>query len=148
MQKGHIPGLSVAVVREGKVVLARGYGLANVECAAPATRDSVYELLSVTKQFTAAAIRMLAEEGKLSLDDRLSRYLPNIPSAWNDITLRHLLTHTSGIRDYTDVPGWFATIRMDPVPPKISSSRPRRFPSPSGRAMRSATATPAITFWG
>src|SRR6266571_1829312 len=65
MQKGHIPGVSVAVVREGRVTLARGYGLANVECSAPATRDTVYELLSVTKQFTAAAILMLAEEGKL-----------------------------------------------------------------------------------
>src|SRR5262249_15019911 len=87
MQKGHIPGLSVAVVRGGRVVLARGYGLANVECAAPATRDTVYELLSVTKQFTATAILMLAEEGRLSLDDRISRYLPNPPAAWSDITV-------------------------------------------------------------
>src|SRR5690349_10910954 len=67
MQKGHIPGVSVAVVRGGRMVLARGYGLANVECAAPATRDTVYELLSVTKQFTATAILMLAQEGRLSL---------------------------------------------------------------------------------
>jgi CubicO group peptidase (beta-lactamase class C family) len=129
MQKGHIPGLSVAVVREGKVVLARGYGLANVECAAPATRDTVYELLSVTKQFTAAAVLMLAEEGKLSLDDRVSQYLPNTPSAWNEITLRHLLTHTSGIRDYTDVPGWFATIRMDRSPEDLIEPT-KTFPLP------------------
>jgi CubicO group peptidase (beta-lactamase class C family) len=73
-------------------------------------------LLSVTKQFTAAAILMLIEEGKLSLDDRISKYLSNTPPVWSDVTIRHLLTHTSGIRDYTDVPGWFETIRMDRSP--------------------------------
>src|SRR5690242_3607531 len=77
MAQWHIPGLSVAVVREGKVTLARGYGLANVELAVPATTDTVYELLSVSKQFTAASILMLVEEGKVGLDEKIGKYLPD-----------------------------------------------------------------------
>jgi D-alanyl-D-alanine carboxypeptidase len=116
MQRAHIPGVSLAVVRGGKVVRSAGYGLANVELGVRATPGTVYGVLSVSKQFTAAAILMLVEEGKISLDDRLSRYLPDTPPAWSEITIRHLLTHTSGIRDYTDVPGWFETIRLDRSP--------------------------------
>ena len=113
MAARHVPGLSVAVVRDGKVVLARGCGLANVELSVPATRDTVYQLASVTKQFTATAIMMLVEEGKIGLDEKISHYLDGLPSAWGDIRVRHLLSHTSGIKSYTSVPDFFKTARKD-----------------------------------
>jgi len=97
-----IPGLSLAVLRGDSVVLARGYGYANVEHRVPATDSTVYQSGSVGKQFTAAAIVMLAEQGRLSLDDSIARFLPDGPATWRGITIRHLLTHTSGIADYTD----------------------------------------------
>jgi CubicO group peptidase (beta-lactamase class C family) len=131
MRRAHIPGVSLAVVRGGKIVRSAGYGLANVELGVRASPKTVYGVLSITKQFTAAAILMLVEEGKLSLDDRISRYLPDTPAAWSEITLRHLLTHTSGIRDYTDVPGWFETIRLDRSPEeliKTTKAFPLQFP--------------------
>lgn len=106
MQKRHIPGLSLAVVRDGKVIKAQGYGLANVELNVPATVTSVYEIGSVTKQFTATAVMMLVEEGKLKLDDPLSKHLTGLPEAWREVTVRHLLTHTSGIKNYTGLPGF------------------------------------------
>jgi CubicO group peptidase (beta-lactamase class C family) len=87
----------VAVVKDGKVVKTAAYGLADLENEAPVTVDSVFALASITKQFTAAAILLLAEKGKLSLDDHVSGFLPEPPEAWKDITLRHLLTHTSGL---------------------------------------------------
>lgn len=104
MQKRKIPGVSVAVVQDGKVVLARGYGLANLENEVPARPDTVYQLASVTKQFTAAAILLLAEEGKLSIDDPISRHLSDTPAAWSGVKIRHLLNHTSGIPSYTGLP--------------------------------------------
>lgn len=94
-----IPGLSIAVVRDGKVVKAAGYGLANVELDVPARPETVYLLASVTKSFTAIAVLMLVEEGKIGLDEPISRYLPDTPAAWKGITVRHLLTHTGGLRD-------------------------------------------------
>ena len=102
MTRYHIPGLSLAVLRGDSVVLARGYGYANVELHAPATDSTVYQSGSVGKQFTAAGVVMLAEQGRLSLDDSIRRYLPEGPATWHGITIRHLLTHTSGIGDYTD----------------------------------------------
>ncbi|HLK61479.1 MAG TPA: serine hydrolase domain-containing protein, partial [Chthonomonadaceae bacterium] len=104
MQKRHIPGLSVAVVRDGKPVLMRGYGLADVERNVRASPDTVYELGSITKQFTAMAILMLVEEGKLGLDDKIRAFLSDLPAAWSEVTVRNLLTHTSGIKNYTDIP--------------------------------------------
>lgn len=104
MGKRHVPGVSIAVVKDGKVVLARGYGLANVELSVPASADTVYELASVTKQFTATGVMMLVEEGKISLDDRIDKHLDNLPAAWSGVTVRHLLTHTSGIKSYTSIP--------------------------------------------
>jgi D-alanyl-D-alanine carboxypeptidase len=97
MQKRHIPGLSLAVVKDGKVVKMRGYGLASVELGVPATEESVYQLASLTKSFTATAVMMLVEEGKLKLDDRVSQHLGGLPENWSGITIRHLLTHTSGL---------------------------------------------------
>jgi D-alanyl-D-alanine carboxypeptidase len=101
----HIPGLSLAVVQDGKIVKTRGYGLASIESNAPATEDSVFEIGSVTKQFTATALLMLVEEGKVGLDEPIARYLSGVPKAWSAITVRQLLTHSSGIENYLAVPG-------------------------------------------
>jgi len=98
----HIPGVALAVVRDGKIVKAAGYGMANVELSVPTKPESIFQTGSVGKQFTATAVMMLVEEGKVGLDDKVSRYFPDSPPAWKDITVRHLLTHTSGISDYTE----------------------------------------------
>ena len=100
---GDVPGASLVVVRDGKRTIWRSYGLSNLEDRTAATPATNYRLASVTKQFTAAAILLLAEDGKLSLDDRLKKWLPSLPSAVDSVTIRHLLTHTSGIVDYEDV---------------------------------------------
>jgi CubicO group peptidase (beta-lactamase class C family) len=102
LARQRIPGLSVAVLRGDSIVLARGYGFANLEHGVPATDSTVYQSGSVGKQFTAAAVVTLAREGKLKLDDSIRRYFPEGPAGWDRITIRHLLTHTSGIPDYTD----------------------------------------------
>ena len=95
-----IPGASVLIVRDGAIVKAQGYGFANLELRVPASADTVYQSGSTGKQFTAAGILLLAEDGQLSLDDRLATYFPDAPAAWHRITIRDLLTHTSGLRDY------------------------------------------------
>lgn len=100
MLSQQIPGVSVAVVKNGEIVLARGYGLANVEHQVPVKPETIFQSGSMGKQFTATAVMMLVEEGKLSLDDKITKYFPDGPVAWNNITVRHLLTHTSGMTDY------------------------------------------------
>ncbi len=100
----HIPGVSLAVVHDGQIIKAKGYGLANVERNAPATSDTVYEIGSMTKQFTATAVMMLVEEGKVSLDDKITKYFPAAPETWEHITIRHLLCHTSGIQNHVALP--------------------------------------------
>jgi CubicO group peptidase (beta-lactamase class C family) len=97
MQKQRISGLSLAVVKEGKIIKAEGYGLANVEHSVPARPETVYQIGSVSKQFIASGIMLLIQEGKVSLDDKISKFLEGSPDAWKEITVRHLLTHTSGI---------------------------------------------------
>jgi len=97
MQKQRIPGLSLAVVKEGKVIKAEGYGLANVEHNVPARPETVYKIASVSKQFIASGIMLLVQEGKIGLDDKVGKYLDGTPESWNGVTIRHLLTHTSGI---------------------------------------------------
>lgn len=100
----HAAGFSVAVFREGQLVLAKGYGYADLAERVPASADTIYRLASITKQFTAAAILHLAEEGRLSLEDRISDYLPDYPSTGRRITIRNLLSHTSGLSDVPVVP--------------------------------------------
>ena len=95
-----IPGISLAVCRDGKIMKAAGYGLANVERNVPMTPETVLQTGSVGKQFTSMAVVMLFEEGKMGLDDKIAKYIPESPSAWNDVTVRELLTHTSGIPNY------------------------------------------------
>jgi CubicO group peptidase (beta-lactamase class C family) len=106
MEKQQIPGLALMVIKDGKPIKTECYGIANLEWNAPVTTDTVFEIGSMTKQFTAACILMLAEDGKLSLDDKISRHLEKTPPAWSDITIRHLLTHTSGIKNYTVLDGF------------------------------------------
>jgi CubicO group peptidase (beta-lactamase class C family) len=105
LSRQQIPGMSVAVLRGDSVLLARGYGLANLEHRVAATDSTVYAVGSVSKQFTAAAIVMLADQRRLSLDDPIVRYLPEGSGVWPRVTIRHLLTHTSGIPQDT-VPDW------------------------------------------
>jgi len=85
MARGNVPGAAIAVLRDGEVLKVETYGLANVELNVPVTQDSVFDLASVTKPVTAAAILLLAEEGKLSLDDRIARYIDDPPAAWDGI---------------------------------------------------------------
>jgi D-alanyl-D-alanine carboxypeptidase len=102
----HVPGLAVAVVREGRLVTARAYGIANLESRQPVKTDTVFEIGSVTKQFTAAAVMTLVEEGKIALDAPLSTYVAGVPPSWGPITIRQLLTHSSGVPDYLGRPGF------------------------------------------
>jgi D-alanyl-D-alanine carboxypeptidase len=97
-------GFSIAVVRDGQLMLAKGYGYADLAERVPAAANTIYRLASITKQFTAAAILHLAEEGKLSLEDRISDYLPDYPALGRRITIRNLLSHTSGLSDVAVVP--------------------------------------------
>ena len=101
--QGNVPGASVLVIRDGAAVVRRSYGLANIEEKTPATPATNYRLASVTKQFTASAILLLAQDGRLSLDDCIRRWLPSLPDSDDAITIRHLLTHTSGLIDYEDI---------------------------------------------
>jgi len=119
LKKQEIPGLALAVVRDGKLTKAKGYGLADVELKVPVTKRSVFQWASITKQFTATAIMLLAQDGKLKLDDPISRYYAKAPAAWSNVTVRHLLTHTSGIKGYTELPNFFATVRKDYGPEEV-----------------------------
>jgi CubicO group peptidase (beta-lactamase class C family) len=99
MKDQKIPGLSLAVVRNGLVIKAKGYGYANLELHAPARVDTIFPAGSITKQFTATAIMLLVEQGRIGLDDCIAKYFPEAPAAWSAITIRQLLTHSSGIPD-------------------------------------------------
>jgi D-alanyl-D-alanine carboxypeptidase len=107
------PGAAVLVVQDGRPVLRKGYGMAEIELGVPISPDMVFRVGSVTKQFTAAAILKLAEEGRLSLDDSLTKWLPDFPTGGRRVTLGQLLTHTSGIHSYTDMPAWQDHMRED-----------------------------------
>jgi CubicO group peptidase (beta-lactamase class C family) len=102
MDRQHVPGVAVAVVRGGTVLAAKGYGLANVEHDVPVTPETIFQSGSLGKMFTAAAVMLLVQDGKLALSDPIAKFFPGAPAEWQAITVRHLLTHTSGIPDYTD----------------------------------------------
>ena len=97
MARSKVPSLSLAVIRDGQLVKVQGYGLADVERQVPATPDTVYKIGSVSKQFIATGIMVLVQDGQLSLEDPVSKHLQGTPASWSRITVRHLLTHTSGI---------------------------------------------------
>jgi D-alanyl-D-alanine carboxypeptidase len=109
------PGAAVIVVKDGHTLFRRAYGMANLELGVPLQPDMVFRLGSITKQFTATAILMLAEEGKLSLQDPIEKHLPGYPTQGHVITIEHLLTHTSGIQSYTDMPGWMTSRIQGPM---------------------------------
>ncbi len=113
------PGAAAIVVADGKVVLRKGYGMANLELGVPNSPGMVFELGSVTKQFTAAAILLLQERGKLSVTDGIGKYLPDFPTHGQTITIENLLTHTSGIPSYTGLPEWYARVREDLKPADV-----------------------------
>ena len=96
----NLPGVSLAVVKDGRIVKAAGYGLASLELNVPASEHTVYEIGSISKQFAADAILLLVEDGKVRLDDPIARYLERTPPAWSAITVRHVLTHTAGLADF------------------------------------------------
>jgi CubicO group peptidase (beta-lactamase class C family) len=117
---GPVAGVSIAVVKGRDTVVLKGYGLADVENDVPATAKTVYRIGSITKQFTAAAIMRLVESGKLSIDDTLGKLGWGVPPAWQGITVRRLLNHTSGIRSYTSLgPRWQRRWREDMLPDTI-----------------------------
>ena len=128
MRQRHIPGLSLAVVKDGKVVKARGYGFANLEHKVPATADTVYYLGSIGKQFTATGIMMLVQRGKVNLEEKVSHYLPGLPAAWADVRVRNLLNHTAGIPDYMSAPGlvWKLDYRYEQII-DLAANRPPHF---------------------
>lgn len=103
MTRTKTPGMSVAVERRGELILAKGYGLANVELSVPATAETVYRIGSITKQFTSAGIMQLVEAGKVSLTDEITKFLPGYPTQGHKVTVHHLLNHTSGIKSYTSL---------------------------------------------
>lgn len=101
MQTEKVPGVAVAVLHKGEIVIAKGYGRATLEHDVPVTRKTIFQSGSVGKMFTAAAVMTQVEAGKIGLDDPVGKYLPGAPASWRSITVRHLLGHTSGISDYT-----------------------------------------------
>jgi D-alanyl-D-alanine carboxypeptidase len=120
LAQGPVAGVSVAVVKGRDTIVMKGYGLADIENDVPATAQTVHRIGSITKQFTAAAIMRLVDEGKLALDDTLGKLLPSAQPAWRGVTLRRLLNHTSGIRSYTSTgPRWQRRWREDMSPDTI-----------------------------
>src|SRR5262249_49915190 len=99
MQRQRIPGASLAVVKDGQIILAKGYGFANVEHQVAVKPETIFQSGSMGKQFTATAVMMLVEAGKLSLSDPITKYFTDAPDTWKNITVRHLLTHTAGTTD-------------------------------------------------
>jgi CubicO group peptidase (beta-lactamase class C family) len=102
MARQKAPGVAIAIVSKGEVLAAKGYGLANVEHNVAVTERTIFQSGSVGKQFTATAVMLLVENGKIALDDSITKYFSDAPAAWQQVTVRHLLTHTSGIPNYTD----------------------------------------------
>jgi len=100
MRREHVPGISVGIYNRGQIQLAKGYGLANIELNVPVKAETVFQSGSVGKQFAAAAIMMLVEEGKVGLDDSIVKYFPNAPQSWQAIRVKNLLSHTSGLSEY------------------------------------------------
>ena len=126
MERQRIPGISIVVIKDQKIIKSMGYGLANVELNVAATPDTVFKIGSVSKQFIATGILLLVQDGKISLDDNISKFLDGTPEAWKPITIRHLLTHTSGI--IREAPGFDPLkIQNDADVIKTAYSLPLRF---------------------
>jgi CubicO group peptidase (beta-lactamase class C family) len=117
MKREHVVGIAVGIYSRGQILLAKGYGLANIELNVPVKAETIFQSGSVGKQFTSAAIMMLVEEGKISLDDSIVKYFPNAPPSWQAIRVKNLLSHTSGLSEYESDeragPGGPFYIRLD-----------------------------------
>jgi D-alanyl-D-alanine carboxypeptidase len=130
MARMHIPGVSLAVVRGGKVVKAQGYGVADLEQQIPVTPQTVFKIGSVSKQFLATGIMLLAQDGRLTVDDPVAKYFPGAPESWRGITLRHFLTHTSGV--LREGPAFDALkVQPDSIVIRSAFARPLEFPTGS-----------------
>jgi serine beta-lactamase-like protein LACTB len=118
--KPDLPGVAALVVKDGQPVLRKGYGMANIELGVPVKPEHVFRIGSTTKLFTATAIMLLVDEGKLELDAPVARYLADCPPHWNKITIRHLLTHTSGIPNLSMDSGYYrTTARLEHTPEEL-----------------------------
>jgi CubicO group peptidase (beta-lactamase class C family) len=113
MARQQIPGLALAVVKDGKLVKAAGYGLADVAEKTPVRPETVFRIASISKQFIATGILLLVEDGKLTLDDRLDKFLEDAPPAWAPLTVRRLLSHTSGL--VRESPGYVPILRQPDI---------------------------------
>jgi CubicO group peptidase (beta-lactamase class C family) len=134
MKKERIPGIVVGIIRSEKLQKLKAYGFSDVELQCKATPENLFEIGSLTKQFTAACVLMLEKEHKLNVDDPVGKYLNNLPKIWQDISLRRLLTHTSGIPNYTNVVNLQILARAPHTADeilKIVSDKPLDFPSGS-----------------
>jgi len=99
------PGATFLISRNGNIIYKKAFGLANLELSVPMKTDNVFKIGSITRQFTAISILMLMEQGKLNLTDEITKFIPDYPTNGNKITIHHLLTHTSGIKNYTRIKG-------------------------------------------
>jgi CubicO group peptidase (beta-lactamase class C family) len=127
MARQHIPGLSLAVLRGDRVLMSRGYGFANVELRVPASDSTIYQSGSMGKQFTAALVEMLVEHHQLRLNDTIVRWFPEGAAVWQGVTVRHLLTHTSGVAEYTDSTFNYRKDYTEDELVKFAASRPLDF---------------------
>jgi CubicO group peptidase (beta-lactamase class C family) len=110
-------GAVALVVKNGKVLYRKAFGMANMELGVKMKPENVFRIGSITKQFTASAILKLRDEGKLSLDDDITKYIADYPTHGHQITIKHLLTHTSGIKSYTGMDTWDAEVRKKDFTP-------------------------------
>ena len=113
------PGVSFLIAKDGKTIYRKAFGMANLELNVPMTPDNVFEIGSITKQFTAIAILMLEEQGKLNVEDDIIKYIPDYPTKGKTITIHHLLNHTSGIKSYTNMPSFISDARKDMTPVEL-----------------------------
>lgn len=126
MERQNIPGLSLVVLKEGQVLKSAGYGVANRDPKTPATPETIYKIASVSKQFIATGIMLLVQQGKVGLDDPIRKHLERSPDEWKPITIRHLLTHTSGL--IRDAPGFDpAKVQLDIEVIKTAYGAPLHF---------------------
>ena len=110
------PGAAVLLAKEGKIIYRKAFGMADLELGVPMKPEMVFEIGSMTKQFTAVSILMLMEQGKLTLEDDITKYIPDYPTQGYKITIHHLLTHISGIKSYTSMEEWYPILRKDLQP--------------------------------
>jgi len=102
MKAEQVPGTAVAVIHKGQVLMAKGYGRATLEFDVPVTADTLFQSGSVGKMFTSVAVMRLVEQGRIRLDDPVSKYLAGAPESWRGMTVRHLMTHTAGVANLGD----------------------------------------------